>query len=210
MALSKLRDDLQLGLDQLGLPIIDHQLEQLLDYIVLIEKWNRTHNLTAVTDLSEMVTKHLLDSLSIATHISTDIVLDVGSGAGLPGIPLAIYFPDKQFKLVDSSSKRVAFLRESKRKLALTNLLVFQSRIEEFQSDPVPLILCRAFSSLIDLADKSSHLLSPNGHWLAMKGVYPEKEIIEVSTNYQIAAVTSIQVPKLDAQRHLVKISRLV
>ena len=196
-----------LGASQLELSLTDEQAAQLLVFITLIQKWNRTHNLTAITSLEDMVVKHLLDSLSIAPHIDSKSMRDVGSGAGLPGSPLAIYYPEKQFHLVDSSYKRIAFIKEVKRKLVLTNITAHHSKIEDLTLDPQMLILCRAFTSLAGFLSQTAHLLAPKGQWLAMKGAVPEDEIAEVSANYMVSPAVPLTVPGLAASRHLIRIT---
>ena len=196
------------GAAELGLSIDQHQINQLLDFTRLIEKWNKTHNLTAITQLDDMLVKHILDSLSIATHLPSGTILDVGSGAGLPGIPLSIVSTNKQFTLVDSSSKRVAFLKEVKRKLALTNVSPIHSRVEDLKTQTFEIITSRAFSSIFEMIKKTEHLLAEQGCWLAMKGLYPESEINEVSAYCKVKNSIQLIVPGLAAERHLIEIVR--
>lgn len=203
------RQLLETGLDQLKLKLDQQQINQMLDFIGLISKWNRTHNLTAITDIDEMINKHLLDSLSVAEFLPSGEVLDVGSGAGLPGVPLSIVSTNNKFTLVDSSLKRIGFLKEVKRKLALTNIDPIHSRVEQLDSSGFDIIMSRAYSSLDNMLSQTQHLLAKNGRWLAMKGVYPECEINEVSDHYRIDKSTKLTVPGLDAERHLIEIVRL-
>lgn len=199
---------LRAGLEQLSISLSDIQIGQLLSFIQLIAKWNKTHNLTAIKDPAEMVSKHLIDSLSIAKDFPSGDVLDVGSGAGLPGIPLAILKPQQSFTLLDASLKRVAFLQESRRKLALTNINPIHSRVEDFSGQKFAVITSRAFTSLVNMLQQTEHLLAPDGCWLAMKGVYPSEEIAEVGAQYKIDSTSKVHVPGLSAERHLVQISR--
>ncbi len=202
------RQLLEAGLDQLNLKLDQQQINQMLDFIGLIAKWNRTHNLTAITDIDEMINKHLLDSLSVAEFLPSGGILDVGSGAGLPGVPLAIVSTNNNFTLVDSSLKRIGFLKEVKRKLVLTNISPIHSRVEQLDSSGFDIIMSRAYSSLDNMLSQTQHLLVENGRWLAMKGAYPESEISEVSDHYKIVKSTKLTVPGLDAERHLIEISR--
>ena len=194
------------GSAELGLDIDLQQIEQLLAYTHLILKWNKTHNLTAITQIDAMLVKHILDSLSISRFLPEGNVLDVGSGAGLPGIPLSIVNTNKQFTLVDSSLKRVAFLKEVKRKLLLTNVYPIHSRIEALDAGKFNIITSRAFSSIAEMMAQTAHLLADNGCWLPMKGSFPALELEEVSAHYNIKTSTKLQVPGLDAERHLIEI----
>lgn len=203
------RQLLETGLDQLKLKLDQQQINQMLDFIGLIAKWNRTHNLTAITNIDEMINKHLLDSLSVAEFLPSGEVLDVGSGAGLPGVPLSIVSTNNKFTLVDSSLKRVVFLKEVKRKLALTNIDPIHSRVEQLDSLGFDIIMSRAYSSLDNMLSQTQHLLAENGRWLAMKGAYPEREISEVSDHYKVDKSTKLRVPGLDAERHLIEIVRV-
>jgi 16S rRNA (guanine527-N7)-methyltransferase len=202
------RQLLEAGLDKLKLKLDQQQINQMLDFIGLIAKWNRTHNLTAITDIDEMINKHLLDSLSVAEFLPSGGILDVGSGAGLPGVPLAIVSTNNNFTLVDSSQKRIGFLKEVKRKLALTNISPVHSRVEQLDSSGFDIIMSRAYSSLDNMLSQTQHLLVENGRWLAMKGAYPESEISEVSDHYKITKSTKLTVPGLDAERYLIEIVR--
>lgn len=179
----------------------------MLQFLELIVKWNRTHNLTAIKSLDEMRVKHLLDSLSIIKFLPQGLVLDVGSGAGLPGIPLAIALPQQKFHLVDASFKRVAFIQEVKRQLKLDNLSVEHGRVEKLKKNDFDVIISRAFSSLLDFTEKTQFLMAKGGTWLAMKGLYPEREIAALKTTNRPYRVEKLTVPKLNADRHLVLIS---
>ncbi|NNL57693.1 MAG: 16S rRNA (guanine(527)-N(7))-methyltransferase RsmG [Pseudomonadales bacterium] len=196
------------GCTELGLEVAYNDSDRLLRYLGLIARWNRKHNLTALSSATEMVVKHLLDSLSVAAHLPNGTVLDIGSGAGLPGIPLAIARPQQSFTLLDASFKRVAFLREAKRELGLANIEPVHSRAESYQQPPFAVITCRAFSSLANLVSCSEHLLTQQGCWLAMKGQLPSEEIDALPVTVQVASVAPLIVPGLNAQRHLVKIVR--
>lgn len=181
-------------------------VEKLTAYLQLLHKWNQTYNLTSIDTLEEMVTHHLLDSLSIAPFIQGELILDVGTGAGLPGIPLAIAQPNFKFYLLDSNGKKIRFLTHVLHQLRLDNVELIQARVEEYQTyHCFNSIVARAFSSLADFVEQSKHLLCENGVWLAMKGVRPQDEIDEINAKYQVI-VTQLHIDSLDAERHLVTI----
>lgn len=191
--------------DSLNLQVSEHQLKQFEQYLLLLEKWNKTFNLTAITKRDEMLEKHLLDSLAIAEHLQGESFLDVGTGAGLPGIPLAILFPEKQFSLLDSNSKKTRFLQQVKAQLKLANVTIYHSRVEKLEVEQgFDGILSRAFATLKDMLEGSEHLCASTGHFFAMKGLYPEVELQEITKNYK---VQEIRCPGLHSERHLVIIS---
>jgi 16S rRNA (guanine527-N7)-methyltransferase len=197
---------LEQGIKDANLDISAQTQQRLLDYLVLMQKWNKVHNLTAVRDADEMVTLHLLDSLVVLPFIDAKHLLDVGSGAGLPGIPLAICLPDLQVTVIDSNSKKVSFMRQAKAELGITNLEVLGGRVEEISSTrKFEIIISRAFSDLSLFISLTHHLLDAQGKWLAMKGVYPEVELAELAAKTGVTAskVEVLNVPGLDAQRHL-------
>lgn len=200
------RNLLQQGVQQLSLQLDESQIDQLLRFGDLIVKWNKTHNLTAITDPLGVVSKHLLDSLSISSSFPEGSALDVGSGAGLPGIPLAIVNPQQEFTLIDSSLKRIAFIREAKRELALTNITAIHSRVEDFKGESFAVITSRAFSSLGTMLQQTQHLLADGGCWFAMKGVVPTEEINEIGSAFKIQKTNKLLVPGLDAERHIIQI----
>lgn len=181
--------------------------QKLLDYLALMTKWNKVHNLTAVRELEDMVTLHLLDSLSVLPHIPSGNVLDVGSGAGLPGIPLALVKPELQVTTLDSSHKKTAFMRQVKAELGICNLEVVCQRVESYQpAQSFSVIVSRAFSDLAEFTRLTAHLLAPGGCWLAMKGVVPYEELSQLQgISHQ---VVPLNVPGLDAQRHLVVLKK--
>ena len=178
--------------------------EQLLAYLELMIKWNRAYNLTAVRDPQNMVTKHLLDSLSIAPYVTGQRLIDVGTGGGLPGVPLSILFPEREFHLLDSNGKKTRFLFQVKTALRLDNMTVHQARVESFNEGPFDAVLSRAFASLADMVNGCRHLLAPGGHFIAMKGAYPETELAAVADRCQLQAVHPLEVPGLGEERHLV------
>ena len=204
-----LKEILSRGLDQLGLdqPLSDKQQKTLIKYVDLLNKWNKTYNLTAVRKPEQMVTRHLLDSLSICPYLRGKNVLDVGTGAGLPGIPLAITFPERQFTLLDSNNKKTRFVVQAASELELTNVDVVQSRVEEFETEtPFDTIITRAYASIGDMLGQTSHLLGSNGVFLAMKGVNPVAEIDELPSVYTIKESHEVKVPGLKEERHLLEI----
>lgn len=197
---------LEQGIKDAKLDISAQTQQRLLDYLALMQKWNKVHNLTAVRDADEMVTLHLLDSLVVLPFVDAKHLLDVGSGAGLPGIPLAICLPDLQVTVIDSNSKKVSFMRQAKAELGIANLEVLGGRVEEIASTrKFEIIISRAFSDLSLFISLTHHLLDAQGNWLAMKGVYPEVELAELAAKTGVTAskVEVLNVPGLDAQRHL-------
>ena len=203
-----LRTDLEAGLRQLGL---DAALaEPLLAYLALLARWNQTYNLTAIRDTREMLVKHLLDSLAMHAHLDgIETLADLGTGPGLPGIPLAIARPGLQVTLVESNGKKARFLREAVRQLKLGNASVVESRIEAFDAPGhFDAITARALATLPLILELGGHLLKADGRLLAMKGVLPSDEIAALPAGWRLAAVHPLRVPGLDAERHLVEIVR--
>lgn len=179
---------LQEGLEQFNLSALSAPLFQ---YLSLLNKWNAAYNLTAIRDMESMVTKHLLDSLAIRPWLKGDSILDVGTGAGLPGIPLAIAEPQRQFVLLDSNGKKIRFLREVKRQLALTNLEIVQFRVENYHPNQgFDTVTSRAFSSLEQMIFWTQHLIADQGMWLAMKGRYPDEELQALDKTYRVESYT--------------------
>ncbi len=202
------RGQLARGCAELGVAVSEAQLDALCDYLALLEKWNRAYNLTAVRDPAEMVYKHLLDSIAIAPLICGQRLIDVGTGAGLPGIPLAILFPEREFHLLDSNGKKTRFLFQVKTALGLDNIAVHCTRVEAFAPPQrYDAVLSRAFASLADMVAGCRHLLVPRGYFLAMKGVYPQVELDAIAYTCDIVAVTQVAVPGLSEQRHLVSLT---
>lgn len=197
------------GLSAMAISVSDKQFNQLCLYIDLLEKWNVAYNLTALKDERQMVYHHLLDSLSLTPFVpdTAKTVLDVGSGGGTPGIPLAIYRPDLAVTLVDSNSKKTAFLRQAVIELGLNNVQVITERVENIQAIQFDSIVSRAFAELGDFVRLSQHLLSKNGVWLAMKGVYPYEEVDRLPENIMVKQVVEVKVPFIDGSRHIVEMA---
>jgi 16S rRNA (guanine527-N7)-methyltransferase len=200
-----LANALQKGIDQLHLEVTAEQVEQLLAYLDLLSKWNKAYNLTSVRDPVQMVIRHLLDSLVIAPFLEGERFIDVGTGGGLPGVPMAILFPERQFHLLDSNGKKTRFLFQVKTALSLDNMNIHHSRVESFQAEQLfDVVLSRAFASLDDMVTGCIHLLASNGHFLAMKGERPDEELAAVADRCQLVDIHPLVVPGLAEQRHLV------
>ena len=206
-SLDDLRPRLVAGLATLGLAP-DPLADRLLDYLQLLARWNATYNLTAIRDPAEMVPKHLLDSLAVAPYMRGSLA-DIGSGAGLPGIPLALALPDLQVCVVESNGKKARFLREAKRNLRLDNLRVTESRAESMvAADRFDCLVSRAFGSLAEFVRVGGHVLAEGGQLLAMKGHEPADEIAALPTGWKVTATHVLQVPGLMGQRHLLVIQK--
>ena len=200
-------DILRDGINQLGLSITDEQQQKMLDYLGLLEKWNKAYNLTAVRDPIQMVSRHLLDSLTVVPYIKGARVLDVGTGPGLPGIPLAILFPEIQFVLLDSSSKKTRFMTQAIAALAIGNVEVHNGRVEAYQCESqFDQIASRAFAEISLMVTLTKHLLRADGEWLAMKGQYPTDELAVLEDLCEALEVTKVTVPGDDAARHIVQL----
>jgi 16S rRNA (guanine527-N7)-methyltransferase len=203
-----LRTQLLDGIAALGLALPAEAPARLLDYLALLQRWNTAYNLTAVRDPAQMVTRHLLDSLAIAPFVQGDTLADLGSGAGLPGIPLAIAAPQRLVTLVDANGKKARFLREAARTLDLANVRVAQQRVEDV-AGRFDCITARAFASLADMLAWGGRLLAGNGRWLAMKGRYPDDELAALPPDFRLRAAHRLRVPGLDAERHLLALTHL-
>lgn len=196
------------GLETLGLPLKDEQIHALFAYLSLLQQWNNAYNLTAIRDPEMMVTHHLLDSLSIATRVKGMRIIDVGTGPGLPGIPLAICFPERQFILLDSNGKKTRFLFQVKTTLGLGNVQQLQSRVETYRPDqPFDAVISRAFTSLAGMIESCAHLLSKDGRFYAMKGQYPEQELSDLPKHYNVVGSHRLVVPGIEGHRHLIEIA---
>ncbi|QRN53777.1 16S rRNA (guanine(527)-N(7))-methyltransferase RsmG [Dyella caseinilytica] len=203
-----LQAQLEQGIDALGLQLPADAVPRLLDYQALLTRWNGTYNLTAIRDPAEMVSRHLLDSLAILPFVQGNSLADLGTGPGLPGIPLAIAAPGRQILLVDSNGKKVRFLREAIRSLKLEGVRAVQSRVEEVDGQ-YDCVTARAFASLADMLGWGGHLLAPQGIWLAMKGKSPDDELSGVPDGFTVNGIHALDVPGLGAaERHLVVLQR--
>ncbi len=196
---------LRRGLLALGVGLSEEQVERLERYLALLEKWNRVYNLTAIREPERMVTHHVLDSLAILPHVRGPRVLDVGSGAGLPGIPLAIAAPALAVTLLDSNHKKAAFLQQAVGDLRLTNATIVAERVESWRTETrFDTIVSRAFADLGEFVAAAARLLAPGGTIAAMKGVHPHDEIERLPAGFRVRDVLKLDVPLLDAERHVV------
>lgn len=207
--MSALRAKLDALIGQTDLVVSERQREQLLGYVALLHKWNKAYNLTSVRDPQEMLVKHILDSIVVSSHLSGERFIDVGTGPGLPGIPLAIMNPEKTFFLLDSLGKRVRFLKQVAHELKLDNVTPIQSRVEEFQpEEKFDGVLSRAFASMTDMVEWCHHLPKPDkGVFLALKGLHPQDEIAQLPSWCNVTEIISLMVPELEGERHLVILS---
>lgn len=199
------------GIAALGLDVSPGARLRLLEHLALVQKWNRVHNLTAIRDPEMMLMGHVLDSLAVVPYITGPRVADVGSGAGFPGIPLALSRPDWRITLIESNHKKAAFLQQARIDLQLKNVEVVNSRAEEFQlRDGFDTVISRAFASLVDFAGLAGHLaLRSSGRLAAMKGVYPHEELRQLGGRFAVEKILPVMVPGLAAERHLVIIKVL-
>ncbi|KLV02945.1 16S rRNA methyltransferase [Photobacterium aquae] len=187
------------------LVVSDHQVDQLVGYVAMLDKWNKAYNLTSVRDPNEMLVKHIMDSIVVSTHLDGERFIDVGTGPGLPGIPLAIMNPDKAFTLLDSLGKRIRFIRQVTHELGIENVTAVQSRVEEFQPETgFDMVLSRAFASLTDMVSWCRHLPTQQGCFMALKGQFHQHEVDELPEWCSVTEVKSLQVPELEGERHLV------
>jgi len=198
------------GVEKLDLGLSESQQEKLLDYLALLNKWNKVYNLTAVRDPMEMMTLHVLDSLAaVPAFKDAQNVLDVGAGGGLPGVVLAIARPDMKVSMIDIVHKKTAFLNQVKAELELSNVTVYTKKVQELQvKTPYDVITSRAFADLSDFVNWSGHLLAEGGRFIALKGTAPAEERERLPDPWKVNELQPLQVPGLDAQRHLVFIGR--
>lgn len=197
------------GLEKLGLPASPGVQKKLLGYVALIAKWNRVYNLTAVRDPVEMIGVHILDSLAVLPHVEGTTLLDVGSGAGLPGIPLAIARPDLEVTLLDSNQKKTSFQQQAAIELGLTNVRAVNARVESWEPPQrFDVVISRAFAEIADFVSAAARLVADDGIIAAMKGTYPNEELDRMPPAYRARAVVPLAVPGVAAERHLVLIER--
>lgn len=193
---------------QTDLIITEAQIDQLILYVNMLNKWNKAYNLTSVRDPNEMLIKHIMDSLVISPYLQGENFIDVGTGPGLPGIPLAIINPDKQFDLVDSLGKRVRFLKQVKFELGISNIQPIQTRIEDYVSKQFDGIISRAFASLNDMLTWCQHLPNQHGLFYALKSQSCENELNSIPTEFCLQTIIPLTVPKLEAERKLIIIAK--
>lgn len=197
------------GLQAIDLEVNEQQLEKLKQYVDLLSRWNKTYNLTAVRNPAEMIPLHIFDSLVVASYIRGTHCLDVGSGAGLPGIPLAIMQPDRHFTMLDTNGKKTRFIQQAIIELGLKNAGVVQSRVESWQApQPYEAIISRAFSSIVDFVNGCSELLAEDGTLYAMKGQFPLQELAYLPKGYVLTSRHELDVPYVEGERHLLEINR--
>jgi len=206
---ASVRTAIEAGCRQLPVDPDETALDQLAGLIALLAKWNRIYNLTAVREPQEMVSRHLLDSLAVAPFLRAGRLLDVGTGAGLPGLPLAILFPAQSFTLLDSNAKKLRFIRQVVAELGLNNVEIVHERMQEYQpARAFDMVISRAVASLEVLYRQASHVLAPGGRMLFMKGTLPENEMDEFAPGREVLHIERLQVPGLDAERHLIWFER--
>jgi len=194
------------GIEQLKLEAAEMQVDLLLAFVKLIERWNKAYNLTAIRDRNEMLRLHIIDSLAVLPFISGQKIIDVGTGAGLPGIPLAIFMPDVQFTLLDSNSKKTRFVQQVVLELKLSNVEVVHSRVEKLgREGEYDAVLSRAFASVADIINLTDYLLQPEGVLIAMKGQVPEEELKQINRSY---TVNSIVLPGVETERCVLRINK--
>lgn len=204
-----LHDELEQGIDKLGLDIPSATVDRLLQYLELIQKWNRVYNLTALKDPGQMLSHHILDSLSIIPYVKGNTILDIGSGAGLPGIPLSLVFTERHIVMLDGNAKKTRFIQQAITELGLKNAESVHSRVEDYTaSEGFDTVVSRAFSSLSDFVRMALPLMKDSGQLLAMKGRYPAQELEDLPTEIRTEAVHRLEVPLLDSERHLVQMAR--
>jgi 16S rRNA (guanine527-N7)-methyltransferase len=202
-----MKADLIFHAAEMGVVVNAAQADKLVAYLALIVKWNRIHNLTAVRVPQDMLTHHLLDSLSVCPYMHASRLLDVGTGAGLPGLPLAIMYPEVQITLSDSNKKKSTFQQQAVIELGLKNVSVVSGRVEDIPtSQKFDGIVSRAFSDISLFINLTRHLLAKDGLWYAMKGLYPTQELANLPAGVQVAQVYDLNVPLLNGQRHLLLI----
>ncbi len=197
------------GLSALNLIIPTAAQEKLLEYLQQLHKWNQAYNLSGIKNPQEMLTLHILDSLTLAPHIDAELIADVGTGAGLPGLPLAVCYPDCKFTLIDSNSKKTRFIFQMTALLKLHNVQVIHSRVQDYECLPqVGIVTSRAFSSLTDFITNCQHLLEEKGKFLAMKGHIPEAEVAALPAGFTLIGSHPLAVPGTDVKRHVLDIRR--
>jgi 16S rRNA methyltransferase gidB len=200
-----LKEQLKNGLATMNIDLTTTQQLLLLEYVSLLKKWNSTYNLTALRDENQMISHHILDSLTLLPYVqNAHSMMDVGSGGGMPGIPTAICRPDLFITLLDSNTKKTTFLQQAVIELGLKNVTVASGRVETMYDKKVDVVTSRAFAELHDFVALTKHLLNDHGYWAAMKGVYPYEELENLPKNIEVYQIDKLFVPTLDAERHMV------
>tara|TARA_B110000858_G_scaffold89247_1_gene103107 strand:- start:23154 stop:23786 length:633 start_codon:yes stop_codon:yes gene_type:complete len=203
------REELQRGISALSLSCNEEALSSLLAYIDLLKKWNSAYNLLGGNESAMLVSRHILDSLSIHPYLEGSFIADIGAGAGLPGIPLAILNPDKKFVLIDSNGKKTRFIFQAKIQLGLDNISVENCRVEHYQSkQQIDMVMCRAFSTLADALTMLQPIFSDECKLLAMKGQYPKDEIARLPDGFELSKSIKLDVPGSESERHLIEVIR--
>lgn len=206
MSSSALQGHLQRALSETALNISESQQQQLIALTELIHKWNKAYNLTSVRDPQDMLIRHILDSVVVAPHIQGQHFIDVGTGPGLPGLPLAIVMPQQQFVLLDSLGKRIRFIKQAVFELGLENVTAVQARVEDYQPEkPFDGVLSRAFASIKDMLHWCQHLVDSQGTFLALKGQVPAQELDSLPQGFTVRDIIRLEIPGLQAERHLIK-----
>jgi len=201
----------QLGhlIDQSELQLTQDKVIKLVAFVLLMQKWNKAYNLSSVRDPEQMLVRHIMDSLAVSPFIHADLIADVGTGPGLPGIPLAIMFPEKQFTLIDSLGKRIRFIKQACYELNIQNVKAIEVRVEDVKSDPgFDIVLSRAFASLADMLNWCEHLIAKNGEFLALKGQLHQDELAQVPSRFVVVETVALVVPSLIGERHVVSIQK--
>jgi len=197
------------GLPLVGATPTDEQVAALARFLRLLDKWNKAFNLTGVRDLQEMVPRHVLDSVSARPYLHGISILDIGTGAGLPGIPLALMDPQRQFSLLDSGGKKIRFVRHVVGEMAIRNVSVVHERVEDYEpADPFDMVLCRAFTSIGDFVRRCGRLAAKGGKLLAMKGRFPEEELAALPSSWETMEIAAVNIPGLAGDRHIVVLQR--
>ena len=200
-----LKEQLKNGLATMNIDLTTTQQLLLLEYVSLLKKWNSTYNLTALRDENQMISHHILDSLTLLPYVqNAHSMMDVVSGGGMPGIPMAICRPDLSITLLDSNTKKTTFLQQAVIELGLKNVTVASGRVETMYDKKVDVVTSRAFAELHDFVALTKHLLNDHGYWAAMKGVYPYEELENLPKNIEVYQIDKLFVPTLDAERHMV------
>ena len=203
------REELQRGISALSLDCSEPKLVALLGYIDLLTKWNSAYNLLGGNESTALVSRHILDSLSINPYLDGNLIADIGAGAGLPGIPLAILNPEKNFVLIDSNGKKTRFMFQAKIQLGLDNICVENCRIEHYQNkQQIDMVMCRAFSTMADALTMLQPIFSEKCKFLAMKGQYPEAELTQLPAGFELTKSIKLDVPGSNSQRHLIEVMR--